>query len=170
MMKDYSPKFCPVPPEQQPVNEYEQLKTSWFFGWPTLEKSKYWQKLTGIWLLMWMMTGPIAAASFLPQKTPLLFMVSGIVGTSLLLGLILLRLYLGWYYIRDRLGSEQITYEESGWYDGQVWQKTAEELARDRLIISYQVQPILERLQQTALLLASLIGGGSLIWFCLDAI
>lgn len=168
MMKDYSPKFCPVPEEQQPVNEYETLKGSWFFGWATLEKSKYWQKLSSVCLLIWIITSPIAAASFLPQNHPLLFLVSGVLGTTFLFGLILLRLYLGWFYIRDRLNSTKISYEESGWYDGQVWQKTPEEITRDRLILSYQVEPILQRLQQTAFFLVTLMGVSGLIWFCLN--
>ena len=33
--------FCPVPEEQQPVNEYEQLKESWFFRWATLDEAPY---------------------------------------------------------------------------------------------------------------------------------
>jgi hypothetical protein len=169
-MKDSSLKFCPIPEDQQPVNEYEQLKDSWFFGWTSGENSRYQQKLAGIWLLMWVITGPIAAASFLPQKHPLLFILSGVCGTTILLALILLRLYLGWFYIRDRLNSEQVSYEESGWYDGRVWQKTPEELTRDRLILSYQVDPIIKRLQQTALFLASLMASSGIIWFCLDAI
>ena len=30
--------------------------------------------------------------------------------------------------------------EETGWYDGQVWVKTPELLARDRLLASYRVR------------------------------
>jgi hypothetical protein len=170
MMKDPRLKFCPVPQEQQPVNEYEQLKRSWLFSWATLQEGKYWQKLSGLWLSIWIVTGPVAAASFLPQKHPLLFILSAIMGTTFLLSLILLRLYLGWYYIGDRLNSQQIAYEESGWYDGQVWQKTPAEITRDRLLFSYQVKPILKRLEKTAILSASLIGGSGLIWFLLEAI
>ncbi len=59
------------------------------------------------------------------------------------------RLYLGWIYIKNRLYSEAIFYEESGWYDGQTWQKTPEILARDRLLVSYEIQPILQRIKFT---------------------
>ena len=37
--------------------------------------------------------------------------------------LISIRLYLGWNHVFKRLTSERVEYEESGWYDGQVWIK-----------------------------------------------
>jgi len=77
---------------------------------------------------------------------------------------VLLRLYLGWSYVCDRLSQETIGYEESGWYDGQTWTKPPEVLSRDRLIVSYQVQPILQRLQRTLGIIAILIISGSLLW------
>jgi hypothetical protein len=167
-MKESSLESCPVPTEQQPVNEYEQLKDSWYFRWATLEKVAYWKKLAWIWVWGWIVVGPIAAASFTPQKHPILFVLSGCIGTSLLVGLFLLRLYLGWCYIKDRLKSEKVFYEESGWYDGQIWQKPPEIIVRDRLIVSYQIEPILERLQKTALILSIAVAIGScFIWLLL---
>ena len=32
----------------------------------------------------------------------------------------MLRIYLGWSYVGDRLLSAAVEYEETGWYDGQV--------------------------------------------------
>jgi hypothetical protein len=86
------------------------------------------------------LSGPIAAASFPLKKAPFLFFCAGIFGSTILVGLVLLRLYLGWIYVYDRLQSEKVFYEESGWYDGQIWTKTAAILTRDRLIVSYQIQ------------------------------
>jgi hypothetical protein len=48
----------------------------------------------------------------------------------------------GWSYVGDRLLSAVIPYEESGWYDGQMWVKPPEILARDRLLGSYKVLDI----------------------------
>jgi hypothetical protein len=31
-MREVSVSTCPVPTEQQPVNEYQELKESWFFS------------------------------------------------------------------------------------------------------------------------------------------
>jgi hypothetical protein len=156
--------FCPVPEEQQPVNEYEQLKESWFFRWATLDRLAYGKKLAWLWLWSWVIVGPIAAASFPLKKAFFPFLFSGTFGVTLAVGLVLLRLYLGWIYVHDRLRSEKIFYEESGWYDGQIWTKTPAVLTRDRLIVSYQIEPILNRLQKTALVLGSLLASSGTLW------
>jgi len=40
--------------------------------------------------------------------------------------LVVLRIYLGWSYVGDRLLSAVVPYEETGWYDGQMWVKPPE--------------------------------------------
>lgn len=64
------------------------------------------------------------------------------------------RMYLGWAYVGNRLLSATVEYEETGWYDGQIWVKTAEVLARDRLLGSFTVKPVLNRLKNTLVALA----------------
>lgn len=166
-MKDSSASACPVPSEQQPINEYKHLSESCFFHWGTLDLTSYLAKIAWIWGIGWLIAGPVAAASFSPAKYPVKFFLSGAAGTSLLLGLALLRLYLGWHYVRDRLSSSTISYEESGWYDGQTWTKTPEVLAKDRLIVTYQVQPVLQRLKRTFGFLALLLPIEAIAWTCL---
>ncbi|MGK7917005.1 MAG: CGLD27 family protein [Prochloraceae cyanobacterium] len=163
-MRQSSVQFCPVPTEQQPLNEYEELKDSWPFRWATLDIVSYSRKLGWVWLWGWIIASPIAAASFAPQKYPILFAISSALGAAGLVVLALARLYLGWSYVGDRLRKEKVFYEESGWYDGQIWEKPTEVLTRDRLVVSYQIEPILQRLRRTALLLLVLIGSGCLSW------
>jgi hypothetical protein len=158
-------QFCPVPTEQQPLNEYEQLKESWFFSLPTLDRGGYSRKLFWICCWGWLFVSPLAWASFPPSKYLGRFLLSGSLAVGVILSLLILRLYLGWRYICDRLQSEKIFYEESGWYDGQIWTKTKEILTRDRLIVSYQIEPILSRLKQTAIFLTLIISLISLFWF-----
>jgi len=167
MMQESSPTYCPVPLEQQPVNEYEILKESWLCCWATLDFWLYVRKLLGVLLLGGLLVAPIAAASFSPMKKPVFFALASGLGAMLLLALVLSRILLGWYYIRDRLQADKVIYEESGWYDGQVWKKTPEILTRDRLIVAYQVNPILQRLKTTAFLLVGLISLDGLIWLAL---
>jgi hypothetical protein len=155
---------CPVPEEQQPLNEYQELKESAFFRSAASDLPQYLKAIAWVWGLAWLVGGPVAAASFAPGKYPLRFFLSGAAGAGLILALALLRLYLGWSYVRDRLLQETIFYEESGWYDGQTWTKPPEILTRDRLIVSYQVQPILKRLKRTFRILILFVCGGSLIW------
>lgn len=62
-------------------------------------------------------------------------------------------MYLGWAYVGNRLLSATVEYEETGWYDGQVWVKTPQVLARDRLLGSFSVKPVLTRLKNTLVIL-----------------
>ncbi len=158
---------CPVPLEQQPCNEYEELKESWFFSWSQLQGWDYGKKLVWLGFWGWLLIGPLARASFPPQKKPLLFLLAGTIGVTIFVGLVVLRLYLGWFYISDRLKAEKVFYEESGWYDGQVWQKPESVLTRDRLIVSYQIEPIMKRLQRTAWILLSLMAVSITLWIML---
>lgn len=159
-----SVSVCPVPVEQQPLNEYEQLKSSGFFRFATLAMPEYIVKLSWIWGLSWLVAGPVAAASFAPDKYTAKFILCGVTGASLGVILAVVRLYLGWSYVSDRLTSPTIFYEETGWYDGQNWSKPPEILTRDRLIVTYQVHPILQRLQKTSGLLALVLLISFIVW------
>ncbi|XP_059623985.1 protein CONSERVED IN THE GREEN LINEAGE AND DIATOMS 27, chloroplastic isoform X2 [Cornus florida] len=94
---------------------------------------------------------------FEQRPEPLQFVLAAGTGTLFLVSLIVLRIYLGWSYVGDRLLSAVIPYEESGWYDGQMWVKPPEILARDRLLGSYKVKPVVKLLKQT------LVGTGALL-------
>ena len=78
--------------------------------------------------------------------------------------LVLVRLFLGWLYVRDRLYNPTVFYEESGWYDGQTWTKPEEVIMRDRLIVSYEIKPILQRLKFTSAALAGMFLIGTIVW------
>jgi hypothetical protein len=164
-MKKFSVNFCPVPIEQQPINEYQELKDSWLFNWGTLAIGQYSRKLTwvGFWCSIFVV--PLSMSMYNPNKQPLEFTLSCLIGVSLLIGLFLSRIYLGWQYIKDRLKRDRIFYEESGWYDGQTWLKPATMLDRDRLIVSYEIEPILNRFHKTYGLIAAIIAISSSIWF-----
>jgi Conserved in the green lineage and diatoms 27 len=158
---------CPVPVEQRPINEYQDLKESWFFRWATLDLWGYIQPVVILWGLSWLLSGPIAAMSFSPAKHPLQYALFGAVGASIIPALALIRLYLGWSYVKTRLLNTTVFYEESGWYDGQTWEKPIEVLNQDRLIVSYQVQPILQRLNRTFAFLGAALASGGLAWLIL---
>ena len=163
-------QFCPVPQEQQPTNEYQQLQESWFFSWATDKLSQYITKLLSVGLATSIIAAPIAATSFLPRKYPLKFLLSCTGGSILMIVLVLSQLYLGWVYVKDRLYQEEIFYEESGWYDGQTWLKPKSMLSRDRLIVNYEILPIIARLKKTFLFLLAIVVIGSLVWFVSSSI
>lgn len=147
-----------VPFEQRPVNEYSSLKDGPLYSWGELSPQSFFIRLGGLWLVTFTVLGvPVAAASFNPSREPLRFVLAAGTGTLFLVSLIVLRIYLGWSYVGDRLLSAVIPYEESGWYDGQMWVKPPEILARDRLLGSYKVKPVVALLKQT------LVGTGALL-------
>ena len=51
--------------------------------------------------------------------------------------------------MKQRLDSPKIFYEESGWYDGQTWEKPEADLLKDRLLVAYEIKPVMTRLQKT---------------------
>jgi hypothetical protein len=155
---------CPVPTEQQPLNEYEELKNDCLFRDSILSWGKYTKTIFWFWAWSWLVAGPVAASSFPPQKQIFNFLLCGSAAASVTVVLVLIRLYLGWYYVRDRLYSTTVFYEESGWYDGQIWTKPQSVITRDRLIVTYEINPIFQRLQITfgALVLMYLIG--TIVW------
>jgi hypothetical protein len=159
-----STSVCPVPLEQQPINEFQELRESWFFRWVTLDLRGYLKPILILWLLSWLLVDPVVSISFPFAKYPVRFLLTGAAGSSILPVLALLRLWLGWNYVRDRLLKPEIFYEESGWYDGQTWKKPEEVLQRDRLIVVYQIQPLLKRLHRTFGIMALLLFAGSLAW------
>jgi hypothetical protein len=156
-----------IPPEQRPFNEYQQLRGSFFFRWATLEPRQYLGGILAVWSAAWLLSGPISAWSFPPLKLPLHFLLGGIAGSFVVLGLVLVRLYLGWAYIHDRLGRACVHYEESGWYDGSFWNKPPEEVAKDRLVVQYQTAPVMRRLRQTCAILLSALALDLVCWMLL---
>jgi len=76
-----SVSVCPVPPEQQPLNEYEELKASRFFVLAP-KPPRIYHKLAWIWGGSWSVAGPVAAASFAPYKHTAQFILCGAAGAS----------------------------------------------------------------------------------------
>lgn len=164
-MAESAVSVCPVPLEQQPLNEYQQLKDSWFYSWATLGIWQYIQKFFWMGMASSFLAFTVALGSFSPSRNPAQLMVATIMGSTLIPILALLRLYSAWWYVSDRLNRETVFYEESGWYDGQTWTKPPAMLNRDRLIANFDVKPILRRsIISFVLSGAILVVGGSLWW------
>ena len=58
---------------------------------------------------------------------------------------------MGWGYILKRLQSQNIIYEETGWYDGQIWEKPTDWRNKDLLVAQHEVKPVTNRLKNTLL-------------------
>ncbi len=155
---------CPVPIDQIPIKEYESMSDSWFYRWGLQGWRGYVGPIVSLWLLSWVVVGPMAAVSFVPTKLPPQFVISGSLGALLLPTLALIQLYIGWRHVGDRLLKPAVPYEESGWYDGQIWQKPQAVIDRDRLIADYQIKPLMLRLQKTFATISGIIAFCLVTW------
>jgi hypothetical protein len=152
---------CPVPPEQRPLQEYEQLRDSWFFAWPASGVWGLWRAMLMAWLVA---LGPcllVASGSIPLRHDPPRLAAAGAVTAVLLPLLLLLRQWLGWRYVHRRLISERVEYEESGWYDGQVWEKPLSWRQQDLLVARHQVSPVLANLARGMALAGGLLLAGA---------
>jgi len=148
---------CPVPPEQRPLEEYGQLLRSWFFAWPAGGFLPLVRALLLSWLLVLPLALLVAGGSITLRHEPLRLTVAAATAAGLLPLLLLSRQWLGWAYVRQRLVSETVPYEESGWYDGQEWEKPIAWRQQDLLVARFQVDPVMRRLRQGAALAAGLL-------------
>ena len=137
---------CPVPPEQRPLEEFRQLCQSWFFSWPTEQPSSLSRWLISSWVLMLPVCTFVASGSWTLKQDPPRLVAAGAVAALVLPLLLLVRQWLGWTYVMQRLLRETVDYEESGWYDGQTWEKPLSWRERDLLVARHEVRPILGRL------------------------
>ncbi|KAG8086231.1 hypothetical protein GUJ93_ZPchr0010g9510 [Zizania palustris] len=150
-------EWCPVPPEQMPVNEYEALASSLPFSWAAGDLRLYCSRLALTGAAFALFVGlPVAAFGGRGGAGDAVHLALGATGSGILaVTLAVVRMYLGWAYVGNRLLSATVEYEETGWYDGQIWVKTPEVLARDRLLGSFSVKPVLNRVKFTLVGLAA---------------
>ena len=154
---------CPVPLEQQPTNEFIELSNSIIFSWPKTKKSliivlfKFW---VGTFILFLI----ISSGSIYFKTSILKYILISFFSSLSIPLLISLRLYLGWNHVFKRLNSESVEYEESGWYDGQVWIKPLVLKEKESLIASNEVKPILKNLIQIFSIISVLALSGILFF------
>ena len=138
---------CPVPSEQQPTNEFIELSKSKVFSWPKTKKSLI-LILIKFWVGAFVLFLVISSGSVYFKTSLFKYILLSFFSSLSIPILILIRLYLGWSHIFNRLTSEKVEYEESGWYDGQVWEKPLVLKEKESLIASIEVKPILKNLIQ----------------------
>ncbi len=138
---------CPVPREQQPTNEFIELSKSRIFSWPKTKKTLF-NVLIKFWIVSFILFVIISSGSIYFKTSTLKYILLSLFSSLSIPILISIRLYLGWNHVFKRLTSERVEYEESGWYDGQVWLKPLVLKEKESLIASVEVKPILKNLIQ----------------------
>jgi Conserved in the green lineage and diatoms 27 len=142
-------EICPIPFDQQPFNEYLNLKKNILFNWSTKNFRTFIIKLIIIFIYIICLGSSIylSMVYYGNLRIKLSYIFYGIISAICIIEFILIRLYLGWSYVLKRLLNATVFYEESGWYDGQFWVKPANILIQDRLIGIYYIMPILEKIK-----------------------
>ena len=150
---------CPVPKDQQPTNEFIELSKSKIFTWPKSKKS-FAFILLKFWIGTFFIFVVISSGSVYFETSTLRYILLSFFSSLSLPFLLSIRLYLGWNHIFKRLTSEKVEYEESGWYDGQIWIKPIKLKEKESLIASLEVKPILKNLIQilSIIIIVALIG------------
>ena len=159
------PQRCPVPAEQQPINEYQDVSGSWFYGWGSRSLWGYLKPVIVLWLVGWGIAGPMAAASFAPAKHPLPFALSAAMGAMVLPLLALLQLLCGLVPCGGAAAANHCAPTKSLAGTMVSYGSSPEEVSnRDRLIVDYQVLPVLRRIRRTIGAMAALLGLGLMSW------
>ena len=154
---------CPVPREQQPTNEFIELSKSKIFSWPKSKKSLIFA-LIKFWIGTFIVFLVISSGSIYFKSSILKYILMSFFSSLAIPLLISIRLYLGWNHVFKRLNSEKVEYEESGWYDGQVWIKPLVLKEKESLIASIEVKPILKNLIQIFSIILALTLSGILLF------
>ena len=150
---------CPVPKDQQPTNEFIELSKSKIFTWPKSKKA-FSFILLKFWIGTFFIFVVISSGSVYFETSTLRYILLSFFSSLSLPFLFSIRLYLGWNHIFKRLTSEKVEYEESGWYDGQIWIKPVKLKEKESLIALLEVKPILKNLIQilSIIIIFALIG------------
>ena len=154
---------CPVPREQQPTNEFIELSKSVIFSWPKTKKSLIFV-LIKFWVGAFIIFIVISSGSIYFKTSLLKYILLSFFCSLSIPLLISIRLYLGWNQVFKRLTSERVEYEESGWYDGQVWIKPLVLKEKESLIASIEVKPILKNLIQISAIISVFALSGVLLF------
>ena len=149
--------ICPVPPNQRPLNEFNSIRNSWIISWPFLERSIFYRKLLFSWFFITPISFTISYGSDYLRSNIIELSFVSFTASIILPILLVTRQWLSWIYIYKRLNSETIEYEESGWYDGQIWEKPIEWRAKDLLIAQHQIKPILNHIEMIIIFLLAVV-------------
>ena len=154
---------CPVPREQQPTNEFIELSKSVIFSWPKTKKSLV-LILIKFWAVAFVLFIIISSGSIYFKTSLMRYILLSFFSSLSIPLLITIKLYLGWNHVFKRLTSEKVEYEESGWYDGQVWIKPLFLKEKESLIATIEVKPILKNLIQIFSIITVLALSGVLLF------
>lgn len=154
-----------VPEDQQPAQELEDLKGQPLFLWATQDTGSFLASVgklyAGVFLFI---STPITVITYDPASQLLPAIATANFGTMAFVLCLLIRVWVGWNYVGDRLKNDVGYYEESGWFDGFMSVKPEQVRQRDKLLYNFQVKPALKRVSRvTGAAVAALVASALLL-------
>jgi Conserved in the green lineage and diatoms 27 len=141
--------LCPIPEDQKPINQYLGLKENTLTSWTTLSTTKYQQKIISLYGLFFGLISLVRFSSFQGLSYVFDWIFENLfLSTNFLLVLFFIILS-RWVQIQNQFNQARFFYEETSWYDGQIWEKPFLLIKNDQLIRSQKITPIIQRIQQT---------------------
>lgn len=144
--------FCSIPEDQKPMNEYLETKENIFLNWSSSNPKRYKKILFFIVFLLFITNALLYfyfENPFFKQKNNILLLIFN--STFNFFFLFLLFFILRWRELNLRFETSRLFYEESSWFDGQIWEKPSFLLKNDRFISKLKIFPIIKRIFKTFL-------------------
>jgi hypothetical protein len=138
--------LCPIPEDQKPINEYIGLKENPLTNWTTLSKKQYESKIFSLFFGSLFFFSVLNFSEFEFVEN---WFVETLLWSTLFFVSFCFLLIFRWSQVLTRFNDSRLFYEESSWYDGQMWEKPLMIIKNDRLIATQKIIPILNRLKRT---------------------
>jgi len=160
--------LCPIPEDQKPISEYIEVKENTLINWTGFSFVEYKSKLVFLYffsflfLFLFQLSIQADTIYFFNINLKFLKIISKIFLESLqnsfnLSTFILYLLLTRWKELGKRFYVSQLFYEESSWFDGQIWEKAFFILKNDRLLFSQKITPIIKRIYKSILVFIFLV-------------
>jgi hypothetical protein len=137
--------LCPVPEDQKPMKEYMIIReNSWltFFA-----NQNYQSKFLGYFSTFTTVLFGFKLLTAKQVSSPVDLFFQTFFQVSFFFFFLLCIAFFRWRDVQTRLNQARLVYEESSWYDGQIWEKPLFLIKNDRLLTSQKILPIQRRIQ-----------------------
>ena len=146
--------LCPVPDDQKPINEYIGLKENQLTNWTTLSKKNYQKKILQLFFFNFFFLNLLTINNIFNDLTIFSdWILNNLLFSNNLLLFLLTVIIFRWKQNQTRFNQTRLFYEEGSWYDGQYWEKPLSLVKNDKLISTQKIEPILQRLYKTYIIL-----------------
>jgi hypothetical protein len=157
--------LCSIPEDQKPISQYIELKENETINWTSFSFLKYKYKLIFIYsFLLCLVTFfqfstefNISLSFFGNLKVFIKVFVESIKISSYLFLVYFFIILTRWKELSNRFRTSSLFYEESSWFDGQIWGKSFFILKNDRLLLFQKILPILKRITKSFIFIFLLV-------------